>query len=556
MLDRALQEERKASQAATASVRARSTFLANVSHELRTPMNAILGMNGLLLDTPMTPQQRELAEAVQTSGEALLTIVNDLLDLSRIESGNLVVERTELHLRQVIESAVEVASGRAHEKGIELVCLVHRSVPAHLRGDPNRIRQVLLNLVGNAIKFTERGEVVVEARLVRDEGASVEVRIEVRDTGIGMDAGMVAGLFQPFTQADASPSRRFGGTGVGLAISERLIDLMGGTIGARSQPGEGSTFWFTVRLDRPESTIQETGPDLVASFAGVQVLLVEPNAATRRMLGHHLETWGMINGLHASTGAEALAALRAARAGRRPIPVVLVSHDLADMDAFSLARSVREEKGLEETRMVLLTALTRLLDAGRLQRAGFDAWLTKPVRQSHLLHALRDVLVPGGTAWPTALSPARLAHSGERSCEDLSGLRVLVAEDNPPNQVFARRLMLKLGIDALVVSDGAKALDALHSHPFHLVLMDCHMPGMDGFETTRRIRRSRQPWACIPIVAVTADAVEGTRELCFEAGMDAYVTKPLKTDELLSAMRQVLASASAGTARRGREPDR
>lgn len=553
-LDRALQDEQKVSRAAAASARARSAFLANVSHELRTPMNAILGMNGLLLDTPMAPQQRELAEAVQTSAEALLTIVNDLLDLSRIESGRLAIERTDLHLRQVIESAVEVASGRAHEKGLELVCLVHRDVPTHLRGDPNRIRQVLLNLVGNAIKFTERGEVAVEVRLHRDENDAVEVRIEVRDTGIGMDAETVAGLFQPFIQADASPSRRYGGTGVGLAISERLVDLMGGTIGATSQPGQGSTFWFTVRLERPASTLQEPGPDLAAPFAGVQVLLVEPNATTRRMLSHHLESWNMYNGLHATTAAEALAALRAAQAAGQPIPVALVSHAVADMDPFALARRVRAEPSLHETRLVLLTSLTRLLDAGHLRNAGFDAWLTKPVRQSHLLHALREVLVPGGAAWSAALSPMSPSRPGAPACRDLAGLRVLVAEDNPPNQVFARRLALKLGLDATVVSDGAKALEALETHPFHLVLMDCHMPGMDGFETTRRIRCSRQPWAGIPIVAVTADAVEGTRELCLEAGMDAYVTKPLKTEELVSAIRQVLAAASAATSRRAREP--
>lgn len=544
--ERLAREEQRLERDAAASNRARTAFLANVSHELRTPMNAVLGMNGLLLDTPLTPQQRELAEAVQTGGEALLTIVNDLLDLSRIEYGKLAIEETDLHLRQVVESAVEMAACRAHEKGIELICLIHRDIPSHLRGDPGRIRQVLLNLVGNAVKFTERGEVVVEARLQSETPEAAEIRVDVRDTGIGIAPSTLATLFQPFCQGDSSPSRRFGGAGVGLAISERLVELMGGEIGASSRIAEGSTFWFTLRLARMSAAVEEPLPTWLQRFAGSQVLVADHSAASRRILTHHLEAWGLRNGIHGNSGIEVLSSLRKARTEGTPIPLVLIDHTLADMDGSQLARQIRADPDLHETRLVLLTPLAMQVHAEQLRRAGFDAWVTKPIRQSHLFNALHQALAPNRGA-PLGLSPVAPQVIGPVGA-DLAGLRVLVAEDNPPNQVFARRLMLRLGFEATIVGDGREVLESLDQNQYDLVLMDCHMPGLDGFEATRRIRSSGEAWADIPIIAVTADAIAGTREACLEAGMNDYVSKPLKHEELLKAMRRVRSKDAVASA--------
>ncbi len=549
----ALSKEQRLTSESLAMQRARNAFLANVSHELRTPLNAILGMNGLLLDTPLSPQQQELAEAVQTGGEALLTIVNDLLDLSRIEHGKLVIEETDLHLRQVVESAVEMSACRVHEKGVELICLVHQEIPSHLRGDPGRIRQVLLNLVSNAVKFTERGEVAVEARLVRETPDAVEIRIDVRDTGIGIDADTLATLFQPFRQADTSPSRRFVGTGLGLAISERLVGLMGGEIGATSQLGEGSTFWFTLRLDRGACGADDAAPTWLRRFAGTRVLLADRCATTLRVLSHHFEAWGMHNGTHGRSGAEVLKALRKAHADGAPIRVALINHLLTDMDARQLATQIRSDPAVHDTRLVLLTPLASLVNAHHLRRAGFDAWVTKPIRQSHLFNALHQALAPSEAA-PRGLSPAsppRLGLVGD----DLAGFRVLVAEDNPPNQVFAKRLMLKLGFEAVIVSDGNKALQALARETFDVVLMDCQMPQLDGFAATRRIRATNAPWAGIPIIAVTADAIAGTREACLDAGMNDYVSKPLKPEELINAMRRVFATHPRNRRKPSGHPD-
>jgi two-component system sensor histidine kinase/response regulator len=539
-LEQRVSEERRAADEAAHSTRARNAFLVNVSHELRTPMNAILGMNGLLLDTDLSPQQRELADAVQTSGEALLTIVNDLLDLSRIECGKLAIEETDLHLRQVIESALEVASGRAHEKGIELACLVRQDIPTHLRGDPNRIRQVLLNLVSNAVKFTERGEVLVEAQLVGEENGFVEVRIDVHDTGIGMTAATLANLFQPFAQADSTPSRRFGGAGVGLAISERLVELMGGKIGASSQLGEGSTFWFTLRLIRPEEPVQEHAVKWHSRMASLSVLVASRNAANRRVIDYHLAGWSVRRRESVETVVDAVSTLRAAAQADRPFDLLIIDETLDEPGPDELARRVRTDHRLRRTRLVLLTPLTGGRQAEQMRRAGFDAWTTKPVRQSHLLNAIVRLFgaSDGSELTLTPVTPARIGQADP----DLAGLRVLVAEDNPPNQVFARRLMLRLGFEALVVDNGRLALEALARQPFDIVLMDCHMPQMDGFEATRRIRNAGEFWSGIPIIAVTADAIAGSREACIAAGMDDFVSKPLKTDELLKAIRRARSS--------------
>lgn len=548
-LERATREERRLMADAASSTRARNAFLATVSHELRTPMNAILGMNGLLLDTPLNIQQRKLADAVQTSAEALLTIVHDLLDLSRIEYGKLAIDESELHLRQVVESAVDLLSGKAHEKGIELTCLVHRDVPTHLRGDAGRIRQILLSLIGNAIKFTDRGEVYVEVSLVSEAADAVEVKIVVQDTGIGVTPATLVSLFRAGGESDASPSRRFAGTGLGLAVSARIVELMGGEIDATSRLGEGSTFWVKLRFPRPAlAPSNDSVAILSGNLARQRALLVAELPNLRRVLRHHVESWAMRDCVECANGSQALEALRKARADGDSIPLVIVDQSLSDMKASDLARPIRSDPLLSATKLVVLTPLAGRFDADELRQAGFDAWVTKPLRQSHLLHALLQAIAPHETT-PIALGPVEPIRIGPVG-EDLSGLRVLVAEDNLPNQVFARLLMLRLGFEATLVENGVKAVEALARQPYDVVLMDCHMPQLDGFEATRMIRGSGAPWASVPIIAVTADTVAGVREACLSSGMNDYVSKPLKTEELLRAIRGVRGtSGTSGTSR-------
>lgn len=541
-LELARQDNKRLAHEATAATRAKAVFLSNISHEIRTPMNAILGMNGLLLDTPLSSQQRELAATVQTSGEALLTIVNDLLDLSKIEHGALAIEETDLHLRQVVESAVEMFAGKAYEKGLELACLVQANIPTHLRGDAGRIRQVLVNLIGNAIKFTERGEVFVVASLQEQADLGVVVRFEIRDSGIGITHSTLSQLFLPFAQADTTPSRRFGGTGLGLAISERLVELMQGTIGADSQLGKGSTFWFTVHLAKPSVPHPEHSAVLPLGLAQLPLFIVDDNATQRGVIEHYLQSASLFDQRHFASGSEALNALAQLprSSSTQPDAVVLLDQSMRDMDARQFAALVQSHPSLPHLRLVLLTPLAAPLDPEQLRHLGFHAWLSKPIRRAHLFSALQQAYALNYSP-PHLLRPVDLHRFG-RADPDLAGLRVLVAEDNLPNQVFVRRLLLELGFEAQVVPNGFHALESLATRAFDLVLMDCHMPELDGFDATRRIRASHQPWADIPIIAVTADVGPSTRTACLAAGMDDYVTKPILTLELIESIRRVRSS--------------
>lgn len=545
-LDLARQDNKRLAHEATAATRAKAVFLSNISHEIRTPMNAILGMNGLLLDTPLSSQQRELAGTVQTSGEALLTIVNDLLDLSKIEHGALAIEESDLHLRQVVESAVEMFAGKAYEKGLELACLVQANIPTHLRGDAGRIRQVLVNLIGNAIKFTERGEVFVMASLHEQSSLGVVVRFEIRDSGIGITHSTLSQLFLPFAQADSTPSRRFGGTGLGLAISERLVELMRGTIGADSRLGKGSTFWFTVHLAKPSFAHPEHSAVLPLGLAQIPIFVIDDNATQRGVVEHYLQSASLFDQRHFAGGSEALNALSqlprspSSAPSTQPGAVILLDQSLRDMDARQFAALVQSHPSLPTLRLILLTPLAAPLDPEQVRQLGFHAWLSKPIRRAHLLTALQQAYTPNFSP-PQSLRPVDLSRFG-RADPDLAGLRVLVAEDNLPNQIFVRRLLLELGFEAQVVPNGSQALDTLATRAFDIVLMDCHMPDLDGFEATRRIRSSHQPWADIPIIAVTADVGPSTRTACLNAGMDDYVTKPILTLELIESIRRVRSS--------------